>query len=155
MTEQTSNTGAAPVHKPNFVEKIMDKIKHHGHGHSQDHSQDQQPATTTHASQKMRHVYDGPDNEHDNAYVAEASIVGAHAIPPMTFHADTHRRSDHVSSGAPNTHTQPQAVAQAQQASESTGAHGQSRNEPFQELGDRVAGHDLQSAENERQRPVM
>ncbi|KAF9931926.1 hypothetical protein BGZ75_001149 [Mortierella antarctica] len=151
MTEQTSNTGAAPVHKPNFVEKIVDKLKHHGHGHGQD--QHQQPATTN-ASQKVPHTYGGPDNEHDNAYVAEASVVGAHAIPPMTFHADTHR-SDHVSSGASNAQTQPPAVAQAQQTSASTGAHGHSPNEPFREFGDRVAGHDLHSAENERQRPVM
>ncbi|KAF9290876.1 hypothetical protein BGZ68_005790 [Mortierella alpina] len=152
MTEQTSSTGAAPAHKPNFVEKIVDKIKHHGHGHSQDQNQHQhqEPATTA-ASQKMRHTYGGPDNQHDNAYVAEASLVGAHAIPPMTFHADTHHRSDHVTPGAPNTQTQPQAVAQAQQ----TSAHGHSPNEPFQEFGDRVAGHDLHSAENERQRPVM
>ncbi|KAF9967790.1 hypothetical protein BGZ70_008180 [Mortierella alpina] len=148
MTEQTSNTGAAPAHKPNFVEKIVDKIKHHGHGHGQNQHQHQQPATTTNASQKMRHTYGGPDNEHDNAYVAEASMVGAHAIPPMTFHTEAHR-SDHVSTGA------PQAAAQAQQTSAPTGAHGHSPNEPFHEFGDRVAGHDLHSAENERQRPVM
>ncbi|CAO3571914.1 unnamed protein product [Mortierella alpina] len=125
MTEQTSNTGTAPVHKPNFVEKIVDKIKHHGHGHGQDQNQHQQPATAN-DSQKMCHTYGGPDNEHDNAYVAEASIVGAHAIPPMTFHTEAHR-SDHVSSGAPRSQTQPQA-AQAQQTSTSTGAHGHSPN---------------------------
>ncbi|KAF9573612.1 hypothetical protein EC968_008247 [Mortierella alpina] len=148
MTEQTNSTGAAPVHKPSFVEKIVDKIKHHGHGHEHGHGQDhqhQQPAAATNGGQKVRHTYDGPNNEHDNAYVAEASLAGAHAIPPMTFHADTHRPG-HVSSGASNAQTQSQAAAQPQQTSAS---------EPFHEFGDQVAGRDVHSTQNERQRPVM
>ncbi|KAG0198475.1 hypothetical protein BGX28_008069 [Mortierella sp. GBA30] len=154
MTEQTSNAGNSgnpPTHKPNFVEKIIDKIKHRGHDDHLKH-------TSIDDSQKKRHSFGGPENAHDNAYVAEASVVGAHAIPPMTFHADPNPRHDHAPSNAQpqaQAATQAQQTAKKEQAHASTTAHGQSPSEPFHDFGDRMVGHDLHSAENEHQLPRM
>ncbi|KAF8933327.1 hypothetical protein BGZ58_006426 [Dissophora ornata] len=69
MAEQT-NTTNTEAHKPNFVEKIMDKITghHRHHGQSAD-----------------KHVQ-------DNANAAGASVTGAYAGPPMTTHADPNRQ---------------------------------------------------------------
>ncbi|KAG0366989.1 hypothetical protein BGZ54_004583 [Gamsiella multidivaricata] len=89
MTEQNSSTYTSTTTAPNtgrrpsFAEKIKEKISgtlHHHHHHDQD----QRRA----GAEQMQHQYGGPSSAHDNAYVGEANVVGAHAIPPMTSHVN-------------------------------------------------------------------
>ncbi|KAI1296275.1 hypothetical protein EDD11_007432 [Mortierella claussenii] len=148
MTEQTSAHGPAGTnnpdvhaHHPNFVEKIVDKIT--GKHHHSDHG----TGSVDRQQHSQQHQYGGRDNEHDNAYAAEATLVGAHAIPPMTTHADPNHRNEQLHDQA-RAQRQAQTIAPPPQQPQST-------VEPFQEYGDRMAGLDYRSANTERQHPLM
>ncbi|KAG0222024.1 hypothetical protein BGX31_009403 [Mortierella sp. GBA43] len=129
MTEQTNNADGS-MHKNtshhSFVEKIVEKITGKHHDHSGEHT-------------AKHHQYGGAENEHDNAYVAEAGIVGAHAIPPMTTHA------------CPKHHPQEHRKQKARDQKPDTPA-----NPPvsFQDHSDCLVGDALYSAERGHQ-PTM
>ncbi|KAF9210591.1 hypothetical protein CPC16_004900 [Podila verticillata] len=96
MSEANNTTTTTPP-RSSFVGKIADGI----HRLSHDHSSHQ------------THQY-GTDTAHDNAYIGEAGIVGAHAIPPQlgtnpskapskasSKASSTHSNSSHHSYGGP------------------------------------------------------
>ncbi|GJJ69025.1 hypothetical protein EMPS_01371 [Entomortierella parvispora] len=141
MSEQQSNNNVPP-RRGSFMDKIRDTFSGLRH-----HHQSPKAGSTPDA----RHQYGGADNQHDNAYAAEASIVGAHAIPPMTFHADpNHGHGGHSGnsqgSAANGAATEAQSQAQPQSQSQAHASHKNSEATPFEEFGDRYCGHDLHSA---------
>ncbi|KAF9901363.1 hypothetical protein BX616_002282 [Lobosporangium transversale] len=148
MNEQNNTTADNHnIHGPNFVRKIVDKVtgKHHqGHSDKEHHGD----GTPKHHQQQhnTHHQYGSPVNRHDNAYVGEAEIVGAHAIPPMTTHADPTYRNEQQRQKA---HVQAQKQTQA--LSNPSAQQPATTNVvlPFQ--GDPTVGHNYHAAENERQ----
>ncbi|KAF9383481.1 hypothetical protein CPB97_006430 [Podila verticillata] len=94
MSEANNTTTTTPP-KSSFMGKIADGI----HRLSHDHSSHQ------------THQY-GTDTAHDNAYIGEAGIVGAHAIPPQpgtnpskasSKASSAHSNSSHHSCGGPES----------------------------------------------------
>ncbi|KAG0044547.1 hypothetical protein BGZ83_010237 [Gryganskiella cystojenkinii] len=156
MSEQQSNNPAP--RRGSFMDKIRDTFKPH-------HSEGSSATPTT-----SKHQYGWADTKHDNAFAAEANIVGAHAIPPMTFHADRHHgsRSDsqdnHVrpqgsnaaaaAGAAAGAQVQAQALSQGQSPSSAQPGNAGSARAPFEEFGDRYSGTDLHSAGSEKVLPT-
>jgi len=143
MSEQQSNNNV-PSHKSSFMDKIKETFTGH---HHQDHKAS--------ADSSTHHQYGGAENQHDCAYASEAGIVGAHAIPPMTFHADpNHHHGDRNTASQGPVANGPAAGAQAQAQSHAQTTQNRSEATPFEEFGDRYSGHDLHSAGAEPNLPT-
>ncbi|KAG0253943.1 hypothetical protein BG011_006050 [Mortierella polycephala] len=120
MSEQSSDANH-PAHKANFVEKIMDKFRHHPHG------QDQQ-AQATAAGQEQHPTMGGPENVYDNAYQGQANVAGAQAVPPMAYQTDPNYRQGQPQVPLSQGQTQPQQAQQRGQGYVTTSsAYGQTQ----------------------------
>ncbi|KAF9906658.1 hypothetical protein EC991_000383 [Linnemannia zychae] len=82
-----NNTNAASSNPPprrlSFSEKIAEKFSiknRRNSGQSQQNQQSQQSQQSQH-----KHQYGTNENAHDSAFAVEGSIVGAHAIPPISL----------------------------------------------------------------------
>ncbi|KAG0240681.1 hypothetical protein BGW41_006764 [Actinomortierella wolfii] len=87
----------APQVPPNTERRrssLTEKVSHlvhrvtHPHRHHHENDGSESHSHPQHAKQNVQeppHQYGGPDNEHDLAYEAEATLPGAHAIPPFGF----------------------------------------------------------------------
>ncbi|KAG0230926.1 hypothetical protein BGW42_000577 [Actinomortierella wolfii] len=87
----------APQVPPNTERRrssLTEKVSHlvhrvtHPHHHHHENDGSESHSHPQHAKQNVQeppHQYGGPDNEHDLAYEAEATLPGAHAIPPFGF----------------------------------------------------------------------
>ncbi|KAG0337421.1 hypothetical protein BG004_007658 [Podila humilis] len=110
-TDPTNATAGSAIptehpHKEGFLDKIADRVRRLSH-----HS-----IHSSHSESSSQHQHDVRDNEHDNAYVGEAGIVGAHAIPPQMSHSShgstkspkspksPNNESHHVFGGPENSH---------------------------------------------------
>ncbi|KAG0026859.1 hypothetical protein BGZ82_009267 [Podila clonocystis] len=85
-TTSTTTASNADPHKHSFMGKIADGFRRLSHDHSS----------------HQTHQYGTTDSAHDNAFIGESSIVGAHAIPPQPGTETSHSQPKGASSGRDN-----------------------------------------------------